>query len=176
MPSCVSDAKSSKSEQPILYANVAPPNVAVGLRLRAAAWLLTVAGTDQALKSLVTHFVPVGASVPLLPGVLALTHVHNPGIAFSLGEGISPLVPAAIALTLVFLLFYNKARWNTTAAGRLTLVLAGGGALGNLIDRLRVGAVIDYLDFHIWPVFNLADAAVVIGAGLAILALIRGTR
>ncbi len=176
MPSCASAAKNSKSGRPIQPANLAPSSVAVDLRLRAATWLLAVAVADQALKLLVTELVPLGTSVSLLPGVVALTHVHNSGIAFSLRAGISPLVPTIVALTVVFLLFYNKARWNSTRSGRLGLALAGGGALGNLIDRLRVGAVIDYLDFHIWPVFNLADAAVTVGAGLLILALIRGNR
>ena len=131
---------------------------------------------DQATKLVVEARLPLGISVPVIPGLLAFTHVHNPGIAFSLLEGISLIVPAAIALTLVLLLFYNKARWSRRPVTQAALALLGGGALGNLIDRLRVGAVVDFIDVHIWPVFNLADVAVTAGAGLLILLLIRGDR
>jgi signal peptidase II len=57
---------------------------------------------------------------------------------------------------------------------RLALALLAGGAVGNLVDRIRVGAVIDYLDVHIWPVFNLADLAVTAGAGLLIGSVVLG--
>ncbi len=146
------------------------------VRIRAAGLLAAVTAADQAVKLIVAHYIPLGASAPLIPGVLALTQVRNPGIAFGLRAVISPLLPAAVALVVFFLLFSNKARWSGTPVGRTALALAGGGALGNLIDRLRVGAVIDYLDLQIWPVFNLADAAVTAGAALLILALVRGNR
>lgn len=133
--------------------------------------LVGVTAVDQAVKALITRALPLGASVPLIPHWLALIHVHNRGIAFSLFAGIPLIVPAAIVLTLLFLLFYTGARWTHRPSTRLALALLGGGALGNLIDRLRVGAVIDYIDLHIWPVFNLADVAVTVGAGLLILTL-----
>lgn len=119
---------------------------------------------------------PLGLSVPVIPGVLAFTHVHNRGVAFSLLGGIPLLVPAVIALTLLFLLFYNKARWSRRPVTQAALAMLGGGAIGNLIDRVRVGAVVDFIDVHVWPVFNLADVAVTAGAGLLIVLLIRGDR
>lgn len=115
---------------------------------------------------------PVGERIPILPW-LSLTHVHNTGIAFSLLGSVSWLLPAGIALTLVFLVFYNKARWTRGTRAHVALVLLAGGAIGNLIDRLRVGAVIDYVDLSVWPVFNLADVAVTVGAGLLLLSLLR---
>lgn len=115
---------------------------------------------------------PVGERVVLLPW-LALTHVHNRGIAFSLLDTVSWVLPAGIALTLLFLLFYNKARWTRRPLAVPGLALLAGGAFGNLIDRLRVGAVIDYVDLSIWPVFNLADVAVTLGAGVLLLTLLR---
>ena len=118
---------------------------------------------------------PLGESIPLLPW-LSLTHVRNRGIAFSLLADVPWLVPAGIALTLVFLLFYNKARWTRGVVARQALALLTGGAIGNLIDRLRVGAVIDYVDLSVWPVFNLADVAVTLGAGLLLLTLLRPDR
>ena len=131
---------------------------------------------DQATKLVVEARLPLGISIPVIPGVLAFTHVHNRGIAFSLLGGIPLLVPAAIALTLLFLLFYNTARWSRRPVAQAALALLGGGAIGNLVDRVRVGAVVDFIDVHVWPVFNLADIAVTAGTGLLILLLIRGDR
>ena len=118
---------------------------------------------------------PLGDSISLLPW-LSLTHVHNRGIAFSLLGGVSWLLPAGIALTLLFMVFYNRARWTRGVIARPALALLAGGAVGNLIDRLRVGAVIDYVDLSVWPVFNLADVAVTVGAGLFVLTLLRPDR
>lgn len=131
---------------------------------------------DQATKLLVSLRIPLGSSVPVIPGFLAFTHVHNRGIAFSLLGGIPLLVPALIALTLLFVLFYNRSRWSRRPLTQSGLALVSGGAIGNLIDRLRVGAVIDFIDVHVWPVFNVADLAVTAGAGLLIFTLIRGDR
>lgn len=128
---------------------------------------------DQATKVLVEARLPLGVSIPLIPGILTLTHMRNRGIAFSLLGGIPLLVPAAIALTLLFLLFYNKARWSRRPETQAALALLCGGAIGNLIDRLRLGAVIDYIGVATWPVFNLADAAVTAGAALLLLAAAR---
>lgn len=131
---------------------------------------------DQATKLLVGLRIPLGSSVPVIPGFLAFTHVHNRGIAFSLLGGIPLLVPALIALTLLFVLFYNRSRWSRRPLTQSGMALVSGGAIGNLIDRLRVGAVIDFIDVHVWPVFNVADLAVTAGAGLLIFTLIRGDR
>ena len=131
---------------------------------------------DQATKLLLALRIPLGSSVPVIPGFLAFTHVHNRGIAFSLLGGIPLLVPALIALTLLFLLFYNRSRWSRRPLTQSALALVSGGAIGNLIDRVRVGAVVDFIDVHVWPVFNLADLAVTAGAGLLIFTLFRGDR
>ena len=143
---------------------------------RPLAVLAGVVAADQAAKLLVEARLPLGTSLPVIPGVFAVTHVHNPGIAFSLLAGIPLLVPAAVALTLLFLLFYNRPRWSRRPLAQAALALLGGGAIGNLIDRLRVGAVVDFIDLHVWPIFNLADVAVTAGAGLLIVVLIRGDR
>jgi signal peptidase II len=143
---------------------------------RALGILAAVIAADQVTKLLVEANLPLGESVPVILGVLALTHVHNRGIAFSLLGNVTLLVPAAIALTLLFLLFYNKADWTRRPRAQAALALLGGGAVGNLIDRVRVGAVVDFIDLYVWPVFNLADVAVTTGAGLLILHLIRGDR
>lgn len=133
--------------------------------------LIGVVAVDQALKTVVAQALPLGATVTLIPGVLSVTHVRNPGVAFSLLPQVPLIVPAAIALTLLILLFYNGARGTSPVRVQRGLALLAGGALGNLIDRVRVGAVIDYIDVHVWPVFNVADVAVTMGAALLILSL-----
>jgi signal peptidase II len=132
-----------------------------------------IVALDQAAKALVERALPIGDSIAVVPGVFSLTHVENTGIAFGLAGHLPLLVPAAIALTFLFLLFYNKPDWTRLPMIRPALALLAGGALGNLVDRIRLGAVIDYLDVRVWPVFNLADVAVTVGAGLLIASWVR---
>lgn len=141
----------------------------------ALAILGAVVVADQAAKLLVAQRLPLGTSVQVIPGLLAFTHVHNRGIAFSLLGDVSVAVPAALAALLLGLLVF-PGRWSRRPAVRGALALLGGGAVGNLIDRLRVGAVVDFIDLRVWPVFNLADVAVTAGAGLLLLHLLRGER
>jgi signal peptidase II len=128
---------------------------------------------DQAVKALLARLLPPGASVPVIGGVFSLTHVQNRGVAFGLLSGISPIVTVFAALTLFFVLFYNRGRRSGPRGEAAGLALMAGGAAGNLIDRVRLGFVVDYLDLHVWPVFNLADVAIVVGAGVVALALAR---
>lgn len=139
--------------------------------LLAAAAVVT--GADQWIKALVTRAMPPGSSVPVIDGLLSLTHVQNRGVAFGLMPGIPPIVTMLAALTLVLLLAYNKGRQLRSRMSAVGLALMAGGAVGNLLDRIRYGFVVDYIDVHVWPVFNLADAAIVAGAGLVVLVLMR---
>jgi len=111
--------------------------------------------------------------VPVISGLLSLTHVQNRGVAFGLLAGISPILMILAALTLVVLLSYNKGRRTWSRTTGVGFALMAGGAAGNLLDRIRFGFVVDYVDVHVWPVFNFADAAIVIGAGLVLLVLMR---
>ena len=139
--------------------------------LLAAAAVVT--GADQWVKALVTRAMPPGSSVPVIDGILSLTHVQNHGVAFGLMAGVPPIVTILAALTLVLLLAYNRGRQLRSRISGAGLALMAGGAVGNLTDRIRFGFVVDYVDVHVWPVFNLADAAIVAGAGLVLLALMR---
>jgi len=111
--------------------------------------------------------------VPVISGLLSLTHVQNRGVAFGLFAGISPILMILAALTLVVLLSYNKGRRTWSRTTGVGFALMAGGAAGNLLDRIRFGFVVDYVDVHVWPVFNFADAAIVIGAGVVLLVLMR---
>ncbi|HLW59926.1 MAG TPA: signal peptidase II [bacterium] len=123
-----------------------------------------------------SRLVPVGGTRVLIPHLLALTLVHNRGIAFGLLTRLSPGATMAIALTVLAVLFYNRTAWPAARAGQWGFGLIVGGALGNIFDRLRFGYVIDYVDVHVWPVFNLADAAIVVGAGALVAASLVGRR
>jgi signal peptidase II len=116
----------------------------------------------------------LGVERVVIPDVLSLTLLHNTGVAFSLLHGLPPVVTIALALTVLGVAVYNRHAWPRTAAVRWGLGLVLGGAAANVVERLRFGYVIDYLDIHVWPVFNLADCAIVVGAGLLVLALLRG--
>lgn len=141
--------------------------------------MVAVVAADQVLKALVGRLIPVGSSVPVIAGVLALTHVHNPGVAFSLLRGVPAALPAALTAVLLAVLLGGGRR--LPVVGQAGLALLCGGAVGNLIDRVRIGAVVDYVDLQVWPVFNLADVAVTAGAAMVLAALaapsgVRGAR
>lgn len=122
-----------------------------------------VVAADQVSKLVVRRTMALGQSVPIIPGLFDFTYVRNTGAAF----GIMPrhqvffvLVTAAVVMFILVLLATGHPH---VRIARLALGLTLGGAVGNLIDRLSVGMVIDFLDFKVWPVFNLADSAIVVG-------------
>lgn len=119
---------------------------------------------DQGSKTLIQMMMYHGESIPIAPPIFYLTYILNPGAAFGLLAYQTPLFVAVTVLLITVLLFsYNKlSRERYLLRYGLALIL--GGALGNLSDRLRYGFVVDFLDFRIWPVFNLADMAIVAGA------------
>ncbi|HKB49940.1 MAG TPA: signal peptidase II [Solirubrobacterales bacterium] len=129
-------------------------------RLAGALCVLVIA-LDQAAKALIAANLVPGEHVDVL-GPLGLTLAHNRGVAFGLASGGGA---ALVALTVAALLFVgvlfarNPTRpWMWVAVG-----LLAGGALGNLVDRVRAGAVTDYIDLLSWPPFNLADVAITLG-------------
>jgi signal peptidase II len=128
---------------------------------RAAVVAAVVLIADQLTKQLVRSSIALGESRHLLPGV-TLVHAQNSGIAFSLftGSEAGVIVVAAIVLAAVLTYFalHRERRWMWLACGLIV-----GGALGNLIDRLRVGIVTDFIKLPDWPAFNLADASITLG-------------
>lgn len=132
----------------------------------AAAVCAVVLLADQVAKRLVEHRIAIGEEVAVL-GPLKLTLTHNEGVAFGLARGSgAPLVAlTVVGLAVVVYLFSRQPErplmW--LAAG-----LVAGGALGNLVDRVRAGAVTDFVDLPHWPAFNLADAAITCGVLLMV--------
>ncbi len=139
-----------------------------------AAIALGVIALDQVSKLLILEHLYNG-QIDLLPHVLRFTYVENRGMAFGLLSEhrwvFMLLSVIGIALVGVYLYFFVKTR-----LGRVALSLIIGGGIGNMIDRVRLGFVVDFIDFYLFDfwvwVFNVADAAVCVGAGLFILDLI----
>lgn len=123
---------------------------------------------DRFTKLFFSDLLMHGESLPIIRNVLHMTMVHNTGIAFGFFKdyGVTFIV---IPIVAIFLLAFNiyYYRQNNEALSRAYIVafsLILGGAIGNLIDRIVYGYVIDFIDFRIWPVFNIADSAITIGA------------
>lgn len=156
-------------------------------RIRTGVYLaaIFVVLADQATKYVVEATVALHESIPLIKGFFSITHVRNPGAAFgilagapeTLRFGLLVILTLVIMVIVIAYLERHREAGKTLTAG-LTLIL--GGAAGNLIDRIGQGEVIDFLDFHIagwhWPAFNVADAAITVGAVLLIIDLLRSTK
>lgn len=116
--------------------------------------------------------------MPLIPNVFHLTLIQNPGVAFGLFREHGGLLFALITLSVLGLLWWTHTFRPDHGLGEFALAFVLGGAVGNWIDRVRWGAVIDFLDFRVWPVFNLADSAITVGVGLYLFSFLlkgRGT-
>jgi signal peptidase II len=132
---------------------------------------------DQAAKFLAkTKLYPYN-DVKLIPGYLDLTYVENRGAAFGIFRDKKILLIGVTALVIAFMIFYLFKNRNMNRWMKLSIILIIGGAIGNLIDRVYLGYVIDYIHFYIrdifdWPVFNVADISVVCGTILLALNLL----
>ena len=115
----------------------------------------------------------LGESIPIIEEVFHLTYILNPGAAFGMFAH-NRLFFIAIAVIVIGIIIWARKEilaspWEVKAGCGLFL----GGAIGNLIDRARQGLVIDFFDFRVWPVFNIADIAICIGVGLIIWNLLK---
>jgi signal peptidase II len=140
---------------------------------------------DQASKYAVQRFTQVGSLRVVIPGLINFVHTSNPGVAFGLlADSTTPwlapmliLFSTAVIALLLWLLATGRAGGKLGQAG-LALIL--GGAAGNVLDRVLRHSVTDFIDFHIgshhWYTFNVADSAIVIGAGLVVLELFHDWR
>jgi signal peptidase II len=141
---------------------------------------------DQASKFAVVHTMRLGQSIPIIPGLFNLSYVLNPGAAFGILASHSPSFRSpffvGVSLLAIGLIIYYYHRYlpEPTRLPGAALGLILGGAVGNLIDRVRVGMVIDFLDVYVseshWPAFNVADAAISIGVCLMLLRMLREWR
>lgn len=139
---------------------------------------LAVLISDQALKIWAEQVLKLGTSVAVIPGFFSLTRVHNTGVAFGMAQG-NNLLTGLLAVAIL-VLAGGLARgwdWNRRFV-QLVSAMVAGGAVGNLIDRARLGYVLDFFDFHYrgcsWPAFNIADAGISLGVGLLLVSWVAG--
>ena len=149
------------------------------LAARASQWaglgavVLAAIAADQLTKLIVSSQLALDESLHVL-GPFSIHHVQNSGIAFGLFASATPLVTALTALAVGWMLLFfarSGARHPVLPVG-LGLVL--GGSVSNLLDRIRLGAVTDFLDVGFWPAFNLADTFIVVGVGILFAAILLG--
>jgi signal peptidase II len=140
-----------------------------------------IVALDQITKAVVLERLPLGVPVTVIDGWLALTLVLNPGLAFGLLGTVPPgwrWVVAALSLVALAVLARVALRVLPAGGwmGRLAIGLIFGGAVGNLVDRARFGAVVDFVDVYWrgwhWPAFNVADSAITVGVALLALRLL----
>jgi len=141
---------------------------------------LLIVVADQFSKAWIRANLPEGRSL-FETGFLRITHVHNTGAAFGLfpDQSFALIIVALIGITAILayvLVIYRYFPLPDGMLGKLALGLVFGGTLGNLIDRLRFGYVIDFIDFGFWPAFNIADSAVTVGVIIFAYSLLRLAR
>ena len=137
--------------------------------LRFYALALVVIVADAVSKSAVAASVPEGASVPVLGPLLAITPTRNTGGAFSLLQARNGLFIGCASVAVVALIYAYHRHQRDSLANSAALALALGGAIGNLSDRIRFGYVRDFFDVHVWPIFNVADAAITCAVAILVL-------
>lgn len=131
---------------------------------------------DQIIKFIIQREMFPGESIPLLEDIFHITYVQNTGAAFGIFKGHNLLFILISLAALVFILFFSRKILGKTLLPSVSRGLILGGIISNLIDRIRLGSVIDFLDFQVWPVFNLADSGISIGAVLLIIQLLKSDK
>lgn len=118
---------------------------------------------DQLTKSIVSGTMSLQQSIPLIKNILHLTYTTNTGAAFGILKNMNYLL-TYITIIVIGIILYNYDKLPKNKFPQITAALILGGAIGNLISRIFLGHVIDFIDFRIWPSFNIADSAITTGA------------
>ena len=125
---------------------------------------------DQLTKLFVHQNMVLNSSLPVIDGIFSITYIQNTGAAFSFLEGMTSLLIGVQVIVIVGILAYMVRKGLSHHwVFRTSMALILGGGVGNLIDRAVNGYVVDFLNFHFWPIFNVADIAVCVGCGLLML-------
>ena len=146
------------------------------VRSKQIVWPLLVTAliiiSDQITKAFIIEWLKPQGTVSIIGDLLRLTFVTNSGVAFGMLTGIPYVLTIPIVILIGVIMYYLVKTLGQSFLLTLALSLELGGALGNLIDRIRLGYVVDFVKFPYWPAFNVADSCVVIGAiGLAFVLL-----
>lgn len=128
---------------------------------------------DQLTKFLIKQNFQLNQSLPIIKDILHITYITNTGSAFGLLKGFNLIFIAFSIIVIIAIFYFFKKIKENESLLQFSVGMLLGGTIGNLIDRLLQGAVTDFIDFRIWPVFNLADSAVTISVAILIILLWR---
>ena len=137
---------------------------------------LATLAADQAAKIAAVHLLADHQPYPVAGRWLYLTLARNPGGAFGILPQAAVYLTAASAILAVAILLYARVAVAHSALLTAAVAMLLGGAIGNLMDRLRLGHVVDFIDLRVWPIFNVADIAITAGVGLIVLAALLPAR
>jgi signal peptidase II len=134
---------------------------------------------DQATKYWISRTFAPGVGFPVIPGLLDFTYVRNTGAAWGMFGGLNAWLTLLSAVVLVLVVVFRRSILTDALIHRIALAFMIGGIVGNLMDRVRLQHVVDFIDFywgvHHFPAFNMADSAICIGVGLYIISSFRPT-
>jgi signal peptidase II len=128
---------------------------------------------DQVSKYIIQSKVDLHESIQVIPKIFHITYVQNYGAAFGILKHRTGFFVTVSIILVTAILIYLLKMPNDRKLLKSALVLVVGGAAGNMIDRVRLGFVVDFFDLRVWPVFNIADMAIVTGIGLLIFQILR---
>ena len=133
--------------------------------------ILALIGLDWLTKYWIQTSMALNDTIPVIDGIFHITYIHNYGAAFSILQGKQSFLLIVTGIAMIAILAYMvigqiRKKAAPMELWSLALILAGG--IGNFIDRVRFGYVVDFFDFRIWPIFNVADIAVCCGCGLLV--------
>ena len=167
------DVRVGSSTDALTPVSVAERSLAAG----AAQWaglgavVLAAIAADQLTKLIVSSQLEIGDSLHVV-GPFSIHHVQNSGIAFGLFDSATALITALTAFAVAWMLVFFARSGSRHPVLPVALGLLIGGSTSNLIDRIRLGHVTDFLDLRYWPAFNLADSFIVVGVAVLFLALL----
>lgn len=127
---------------------------------------------DQVIKRIIIQYLTLGESIPIISNYVSLTLIYNTGAGFGILKGNNKLLIFATIIILgIIFYYYDKLPENRYVYSAVGLII--GGTLGNLLDRLKYGHVVDFIDLGFWPAFNLADSAITIGVAILFIYLLK---
>lgn len=135
--------------------------------------VVLITGLDQMVKGIIISHIDLFEKIPVIPGIFDITHIRNDGAAYNLFSQVPILLivmPALVMLAGLVYMGYAYHKNNPILMIAISMVIGGG--LGNLLDRITKGYVVDFFDIHIIPVFNVADIFICVGCGLLFIYLI----
>ena len=126
---------------------------------------------DQLTKYIIKQNFQLNQSIPIIKNLLHITYITNTGSAFGLFKGLNWFFVLFSVIVIIAIFYYLKKIVKNEKLLQFAVGLLLGGTIGNLIDRIAYGAVVDFIDFRVWPVFNIADSAVTISVILLVVLL-----